>query len=154
LELALPAGERILLDTSTLGAYFDGAEDVSPVATWVIETAVHSGCNPAVVSMVTVMELLVRPLRIGARAPYAHVREFLTDFPNINSASVDLTVAQEAASVRALFRLATPDSLIVATGLVHQVGHLVTNDRRWNSRLQPLSSRIRLCYLNDHLPFP
>ncbi len=101
LERTIPVSDRILLDTSTLIAYFDGSEDVSPAATWVVEDAVRSGRNPSVVSMVTVMELLVRPLRIGARTPYMHVRDLLTHFPHITLAPIDLTIAQEAASVRA-----------------------------------------------------
>jgi predicted nucleic acid-binding protein len=136
-----------------LVAYFDGAEEVSPAATWVVEGAVQPGRNPAVISMVTVMELLVRPLRVGARAPYAHVRDFLLHFPHVTLAPVDFPTAQEAASVRSSFRLGAADALTVATGLVHQVAHLVTNDRTWRSRLQPLAGRIELCYLADHLPF-
>jgi PIN domain nuclease of toxin-antitoxin system len=153
LERALPGGDRLLLDASTLIAYFDGAEAVSPAAIWVVEAAVKSGRNPAIVSMVTVMELLVRPLRVGARAPYTHVRDFLTQFPYLTLSPIDFAMAQEAASVRASFHLGAADSLTIATGLVHQVGHLVTNDRKWRSRLQPLTGRIGLCYLTDHLPF-
>jgi predicted nucleic acid-binding protein len=35
---------------------------------------------------------------------------------------------KEAASRRATFRLSMPDALIVATGIISQVHHLVTND--------------------------
>jgi hypothetical protein len=104
--------------------------------------------------MVTVMELLVRPLRIGARAPFMHVRAFLTHYPNLFPMPIDLTIAQEAASTRASFHLSSPDALIVGTGLVAQVGHIVTNDRQWRRRFQPIADRIKVCYLSDHLPFP
>jgi len=154
LERALPDGQRIILDTSSLIAYLNGGEQVSPVAAHVIDEFVKGGRNPAVIAMVTVMEVLVRPLRLGVREPYEHLLEFLAHFPNLRPLSVDLVVAQEAASLRATHRFSTPDALIVASGLVAQVGHLVTNDQAWRTRLQPISRRIRVCYLSDHLPFP
>lgn len=154
LERALTPGERTLLDASTLLAYLDPTEHVSPAAIYVIDTLVWQGRNPAIVSPVTAMEILVRPLRRGVGEPYRHVMDFLTRFPNLIVVHMDLAVAQEAASVRAAHNLPTPDALVVATGLVHQVAHLVTNDQEWQSKLRPIANRIKVCYLNDHLPFP
>jgi predicted nucleic acid-binding protein len=97
------------------------------------------------------MEVLVRPLRAGVSAPYEHLMDFLTSFPNLRPMSVDLAVAQEAASLRAAFRLSTADALIVATGIAAQVHHLVTNDADWVRKLQPISGRIRVALLAHHL---
>ena len=63
LEAALPAGDRILLDTTALAAYLEAAEPAHPVARHVIDSFVAGGRNPAIVSTVTVMEILIRPLR-------------------------------------------------------------------------------------------
>jgi uncharacterized protein with PIN domain len=154
LERAIPEGERALIDASTLIAFFNQLEQASPVAEHVIESMVRPGRNPAAVSAVTAMEVLVRPLRRGAGEPYRHVVDFLTRFPNLVTAEVDLAVAQEAASLRATYALAAPAALVVAIGIVSQVGHLVTNDLAWKRKLQPIARRIRVCYLADHLPFP
>lgn len=154
LEAALPEGERLLLDTTSLIAYLDGGEAVSPVATHIIDAFVRSGRNEAIVSMVTVMEILVKPLRLGPRAPYQHVLDFLTRYPHLRTLVIDLPVAQEAASLRASFGLRPPDALIVASGLISQVGYLVTNDAQWSSKLRPLSGRVGICQLSSHLPFP
>lgn len=154
LEQAIPEGERTLVDASTLIAFFNGLEQASPLAEHVIESMVRPGRNPAVVSTVTAMEVLVQPLRRGVGDPYRHLVDFLTRFPNLTAAQIDLAVAQEAASLRAAYGFATPDALVIATGIVGQVGHLVTNDRQWKRKLQPISRRIRVCYLADHLPFP
>ena len=59
LERAIPPGERILLDTTCLAAYLDTTEVVHPVAGHVLDAFVASGRNPAVVAMVTVMEIIV-----------------------------------------------------------------------------------------------
>jgi predicted nucleic acid-binding protein len=130
---------------------FDRGEAISPLAMHVIDELVQPGRNPAVVSMISVMEVLVRPLRVGATGPYQHLIEFLSHFPNLRPMPVDLAVAQEAASLRAAFRLSTADALIVATGIVAQVHHLVTNDADWSRKLQPISGRIRVCHLGHHL---
>jgi predicted nucleic acid-binding protein len=152
LERAIPPGDRVLLDSTTLIAYLDGGEPVSPLATHVVDELVRPGRNRAIVSMVTVMEVLVRPLRLGPGEPYRHVLDFLTRFPNLAPLAIDLAVAQEAASLRATHRFSSPDALVIATGIVGQVGHLVTNDRDWPSKLRPLAGRVAVCFLGSHLP--
>lgn len=133
-------------------AYLDGSEPTSPAAVHVIDTLVRSGRNAAVVSMVTAMEILIRPLR-GSRTDYLHAVDFLTHHPNLRAQPIDLAIAQEAASVRASFKLSAPDALIVATGLLCQVGHVVTNDERWRSVLKPIQRRINVVCFTNHLPW-
>jgi len=153
LEQALPTGGRILLDSSTLIAYLDGGEHVSPVATHVVEELVRPGRNPSLVAMVTVMELRVKPRQNEAQG-YQDLLDFLTNSPHLSAVNVDLPVARDAAMFRAVFNLATPDALIVATARTQQAGYLGTNDARWKSRLKAIQSRAKVCYLADHLPWP
>ena len=150
---AIASGERLLLDTSVLAAFFDDTEDAHPVAAYIVDDLVKSARNPAVVSIITVMELLVRPMR---KAPPAHhtVLAFLRSHPNLDCVPVDLQVAQEAAHLRAARRFSPPDALVVGTGLATQVRHLVTNDRAWQSKLASMSGRIAVVRAGDHLPFP
>ena len=152
-EAALPEGNRILLDTTALAAYFDSSEATHPLARHLLAAFVASGRNSAVISMITVMEILVRPLR---SSPPGHhtVLAFLRNHPNLEVVPVDLQVAQDASFLRAAHRLSPPDALVVGTGLATQVGHLVTNDRKWATRLAAMSERIRVVTLSDHLPFP
>ncbi len=150
---AIAEGDRLLLDTTVLAAFFDRSDTTHPVAAHILKELVASGRNPAVVSMVTVMEILVRPMR--ATPPGHHtVLGFLRTYPNLTCVPVDLQVAQEAAHVRAAKRLALPDALIVATGLATQVHHLVTNDHDWSPKLKSISARISVVRTSSHLPFP
>lgn len=141
-------GERLLLDSSVLAAYLDGGERTSALAIELLDELVASGRNPAIVSMVSVLETLIRPLR---RLPAAHatVLAFYRDFPNLVAAPVDLDVAAEAANLRVAFGLAAPDALIAATGLAAGVALLVTNDRAWAGRLAPLRDRAGVIVLGD-----
>jgi Predicted nucleic acid-binding protein, contains PIN domain len=146
-------GDRLLLDTSLLAAYLDDTETTHPVARHVLDELVKSGRNPAVVSMITVMEILVRPLR---RTPPGHhtILAFLRTHPYLTCVPVDLQVAQEAAHLRAAKRFSAPDALVVGTGIATQVRHLVTNDRNWLTKLADMSPRISVIRTGDHLPFP
>lgn len=153
LERAVPQGERILLDTSSLISYLGAGDAATPVVKHVIDDWVRSGRNSAIVSMLTVMEVLVRPLGVGPGEEYDHVMDFLQRFPNLKGQPVDLVVAQEAASLRAQHKFSPPDALVIGTGLVAQVGHLVTNDKEWKKKLAGVPERVRVCYLEDHLPF-
>lgn len=150
LEQALPAGDRLLLDTTTLAAYLDATEATHDLASHVIDVLVGTGRNPAIVSMITVMEILVRPLRATPRGHHT-VMAFIRGRPNLTAVPVDLQVAQDAASLRAAQRFSPPDALIVGTAFAAQVGHLVTNDRDWARKLAGSESRIRVCTLSDHL---
>jgi predicted nucleic acid-binding protein len=151
LEQTIREGDSLLLDTTSLIAFLDGGELVSPLATHVVNGLIFPGRNAAIVSMVSVAEVLVRPQRSGSFEPYHHLLDFLTRFPNLRPLPVDLPVAQEAPSLRATYRLSMADALIVATGIVAQVHHLVTNDVDWQRKLQPISGRIRVCLLSQHL---
>jgi predicted nucleic acid-binding protein len=152
LERALPAGDRLLLDTTTLAAYFDATEATHPVARHVIDELVASGRNPAIVSMITVMEILVRPLR--ASPPGHHtVLAFLGHVPNLEAVPLSVEMAQEAASLRAVQRFSPPDALVIGTGIACQVARLVTNDGDWPRKLAEYADRIGVCMLRDYLPF-
>ena len=152
LTSAIPEGDRILLDTTAIAAYLDQSEATHPVTRHILDDLVATGRNPAVISMITVMELLVRPLR--ASPPGHHtLLAFLRNHPNLSAVPVDIQVAQDAAFLRAASSLSPPDALVVGTGLAAQVGHLVTNDRKWATKLASLSDRIRVVTLAQHLPF-
>jgi predicted nucleic acid-binding protein len=150
---AIAEGDRVLLDTTVLAAYLDATDATHPAARHILDDLVATGRNLAVVSMVTVMEILVRPMRT---TPPGHhtVLAFLRTHPNLTCVPVDLQVAQEAAHLRADKKLAPPDALIVGTALATQVRHLVTNDHNWSRKLATMSSRIAVVQTSSHLPFP
>ena len=100
--------------------------------------------------MVTMMEILVRPFR---SSPPGHrtVLSFVRHHPNLEAVPTDLQMAQEAASLRAGYRMRPPDALIVGTAIACQVGLLVTNDHAWSARLAPLEARIGVITLSEYV---
>jgi predicted nucleic acid-binding protein len=143
-------GHRILLDSSSLIAYLNRAEETHAVAAFLIDDLVRNGHDPAVISPVSAMEILVVPLRQGP-AHAVTVHDFIQNWPNLSLIDIDLRVAQEAASLRAMHGFRTPDALVIATGLIAQVGHLVTNDRSWRVKLAPIKNRVAVTMLTDYL---
>jgi predicted nucleic acid-binding protein len=151
-EKRIQPGERVLIDTSVLIAYFGkpDADETHGLTAILIDDFVMSGRNEAVVSAVTVMELLVRPLKASPRAA-AHVHDFLTHTANLRVLAADLHVAQEAANLRATYNFRAPDALVAGSGIVAQVAHLVTNDKDWQAKLAPLKARIMVTYLRNYV---
>jgi predicted nucleic acid-binding protein len=152
LEQRIQPGDRVLIDTSVLIAYFGkpDADETHPLGTMLIDEFVMSGRNEAVVSPVTAMELLVRPLKAGPRTA-VHVHDFLTQTAHLRLLPTDLHVAQEAATLRATYNFRAADALVAGTGIVAQVAHLVTNDKDWQKKLAPLKARTQVTYLRNYL---
>jgi len=140
----------VLIDTSVLIAYFEPSDRTHAVAVLLVDDFVKNGRNAALVSPVTAMELLVRPLRVAPQGAL-HVHDFLVHTPNLTLLSIDLHVAQEAASLRAAHNFKAPDALVIATGIVSQVGHLITNDAEWHKKLVPINSRIQVAELGNYV---
>jgi hypothetical protein len=134
-------------------AYLNGNERSSSVATFVFDECVKPGRNEAYVSMVTVMEVLVQPLRRGP-GPFRTVLNFLTRFSHLTPLEIDVGVAHQAANLRAFGGFKPSDALTIASGFMAGVGHLVTNDDRWLKLANFPDQRISICYLERHLPFP
>ena len=145
---AIAPGEQLLLDTSALIAYLKGDETASPAATTILDGMVLTGRNPAIVSAISVSELLVRPITAGTRAA-ATVRTFLVGFPGISIRSCDFLVAAEAAHIRAKTPATTPDALIAATATLTSCPWLVTNDRTLRDHLRDLDWQTRVLLLSD-----
>jgi predicted nucleic acid-binding protein len=79
-------------------------------------------------SFVTLVEVLVQPLRNG-RVDIAHAyRDILLRSPALRAVPLDKQVAEEAARLRAVHSLRTPDAIQVATAVQSGASHFLTND--------------------------
>jgi predicted nucleic acid-binding protein len=149
LERDIPRDSRIVVDTSAAIAYLHGGERASPAASWVFDGCVATGRNPAVMSALTVGELLVGPSRAGAAA-MATMEGFFRFFVELRIAALDGATARTTARVRASTGLALPDAAVVATALEHDAAIIVTNDARWQGALRASSIPVAVCLLGDY----
>lgn len=148
LETAIPAAAWLLLDSSVLIAHIEGGEDVSPVATTIIDGFLRDERNDGVISTVTVSEVLVRPHRFGRARD---IGMGLLDMPGLTLRSVDFLVAAEAARMRAESSLRLPDAIVLATGILAGATCFVTNDRRLAAAAAALAPSLQVCLLSDHI---
>lgn len=88
-------------------------------------------------SVVTEIELLVRPLRDGTWEDVERVRALL-DAQGISVVALDREIAQAAAGIRAKSGLRLPDAAIVATALVTGCDVIVGNDARCAKRVKEI----------------
>ena len=151
LERSLPAGERFVADSSTLLAYLNGNEPASPVAALVMDEFVRSGRNRALISAITVTEVLVRPMQTSPSVTLT-AEDFLSFFPNLSTHPLDHATAREAARIRAASGLKTPDAVVLATAVVAGVRIVVANDDRWATAIAKATPGLTLCRLEAHLP--
>jgi predicted nucleic acid-binding protein len=117
------------IDTSIFIYHFEGRTELAHIASAVINE-LETGTLTGVTSIITVAELLVRPLQLRNSSIAAAYQATLESLPGLELAIVDRQVALRAARVRADHGLHVADAIHVATSLVHGATAFLTNDRR------------------------
>lgn len=128
-RLGLPAErERIGLDTN-LFIYF--IENPPRYGSWCssLFDLIERGHNPAVTSIVTMLELLVQPYRDQKEELAQKIFALVSSYPGIEWVPVTMNVADRAAELRGRYRLSTPDAIQLATAIGHKATRFYGNDR-------------------------
>jgi predicted nucleic acid-binding protein len=87
----------------------------------------EEGRTYGVASVITLVELLVKPKREGKREVARDYLELLSTYPNLTIVTIDLKVADLAAELRAKYGIRTPDALQLAAALQAGAGGFITN---------------------------
>jgi predicted nucleic acid-binding protein len=123
---ALPSGSTVLLDTNILIYHLEGLEPYATLTRALIERLAEAEIG-AVISALTVAELLAGPYRDGDLGRVETARQFVEQLPGAQLAELGLAVADRAAWLRG-HGLRMPDAVILATGIVHGADRTLTND--------------------------
>lgn len=89
----------------------------------------ESGRRKGTSSVVTLLEVMVKPLREGRRSLADEYREILTTSRAIELVGVDQAVAESAARIRSDYNFKVPDSIQLASALRAGASAFLTNDR-------------------------
>jgi predicted nucleic acid-binding protein len=89
---------------------------------------VSAGQVTVVTSELTLLEVLVRPLKVGDATTATLFRTVLKHTPDVQMLPITQSVLEEAAQLRATLGLKTPDAIHVATALLNGSMLFVTND--------------------------
>jgi predicted nucleic acid-binding protein len=130
----IPEGVTVTIDTAPLIYYFEGHPKFSERYAPLFE-AIEAGRNDAVVSTITLAEVLCGPFSTGKETLATRYRRALTDSPGWRTQTVTDEIAELAARFKARYRLKLPDALQLATTLATGSHALVTHDRDF-SRVQ------------------
>lgn len=118
---------RIGLDTSIFIFQVEAnpkyRELVHPIFEWL-----QGPRGQAVTSTVTMLEILVRPYRLGDLDGVNSFYALLSTFPHLEWVQLSLEIADHAARLRAEHNWRTPDAIQVATTLSREATGFISND--------------------------
>ena len=126
--LALPASGTVYLAAN---GFIYSIERIDPYRALldILWQTVSTGQITVVTSELTLLAVLVRPLKVGDAPTATLFRTVLRPTPDVQMVPITQTVLEEAANLRATLGLRTPDALHLATALLNGCALLVTNDR-------------------------
>ena len=90
--------------------------------------AAERGDFRVVTSYVTLIEVLVHPLRQGRPELAEEYRDILLQSPALTAVALDEGIAEESARLRALHNIRTPDAIQLATAIRSGASWFLTND--------------------------
>ncbi len=121
-------GKTVGLDTAPLIYYIEDHPTYAELLAPFFE-AVRSGETRIVTSTVTLLEVLVQPLKHGDESLAHAYNDILLSSPHIFTVPVTPATAQTAAELRAAGKLKTPDAIHLATAINHRADAFLTGDR-------------------------
>ena len=136
-------GKTVALDTSPFIFFIEKQATYADVLRPFFQ-AVDRGESRILTSAVTLLEVLVHPIRHGDEALAHQYNDILLTSNNISTIPVTPNTAQTAAELRAEHGLKTPDAIQLATALDHNAAAFLTNDRDF-----PQIDRIEILKLRD-----
>ena len=122
-------GSVVGLDTTPFIYYTEEHPIYLKIVDPVFEAIVH-GELFAVTSIVTLLEVLVHPIRLGNSKRAQKYRDLLFDTEGVKTVLLSQEIAEEAARLRAFQSIHVADSIQMATALKEGASFFLTNDKR------------------------
>jgi predicted nucleic acid-binding protein len=123
----LPATGAIFVDTNTVIYYVEKIEPYRS-ASAPLWDALNAGTQEVLTSDLTLLEVLVKPLRAGDVPLATLYRNLLLGTIGLTSLPIDRNTLEAAAALRAAVGLKTPDAIHAATALLAKATLFLTND--------------------------
>ncbi|MBI5708830.1 MAG: type II toxin-antitoxin system VapC family toxin [Candidatus Eisenbacteria bacterium] len=120
---------RIHLDTNVLIYYLQDEPPYGALVRPVFER-IASGSLSGMTSFITLLEILVKPLRDGRADLVRQYADVLLNAQHLMLQPVERTIAETGAEIRAKYNVRTPDAIQLATAVRGGAQAFLTNDRR------------------------
>jgi predicted nucleic acid-binding protein len=95
--------------------------------------AIERGEFEVVTSIITLLEVLVHPIRDGNTDLAQEYRTLLFDTEGLSTNNINQEIAEEASRLRAFNNIRTPDSIQIATAILGGASYFLTNDVHFQS---------------------
>jgi predicted nucleic acid-binding protein len=128
LAAALRQHERIGVDTPIFIYHIEGTTHLAGLAGVALDE-LAGGAFTGVTSVLTLMEIAVKPLQMGRPDVAEEYEILLANYPNLVVAAIDRPTVRRAAELRAEYRLRPADALQVAACLEEGATAFLSNDR-------------------------
>ena len=129
-------GKKILIDTNIIIYLTDMIQPYEPLSRLIFEM-IEMGDATAVLSIVSVAEVMQGPLKKGLYQVARDVKNYLLNFPNISCQEITRDVLDRIGKNNLINwpGLRTTDSLIIASGLANDAELFVSNDTHFKKAI-------------------
>jgi len=139
------SGRKICIDTAPIIYFIEHNSKYHDIISPVF-TEIDSGKIAAITSTITLLEVLVHPLRTGNEALACKYRDILLSSVGLTTFEISHEVSERAARLRAQYAIRTPDAIQIAVGLLYGASYFLSNDPSLGK-----ISEIKVLILNDYL---
>ena len=129
-------GHKVLIDSNIIIYLTDSVQPYAPLSKALFEI-VEAGDAKAVVSILSISEVMQGPIKKNDYTMAMEVKDYLTNFPNCYSQEITTGVLEIVGNDERVNwnGLRTVDSLIVASGIINGVDLFISNDRHFKKSL-------------------
>lgn len=138
-------GEKICIDTAPIIYFIEHQETYRNIIRPVF-SEIDSRNIEAIASTITLLEVLVHPLRTGDETLAKKYRDILLSSDGLTTFEISYEVSEMASKLRAKYSVRTPDAIQIAVGFLYGATHFLTND----PNLKKVSD-IKVLVLDDYL---
>lgn len=142
IQQALAGLSRVLLDTAPVIYHVQGAAAYQPLMDYAFQQA-GAGAVVLCTTPITLAECLVKPFQLADVKLIAAFRDLLTNGAETQFVGIDQT-AEQAAELRARYKLQLSDAFQVAAALKHHCDGLLTNDAAFKA-----VQEVKILFLDD-----
>ncbi len=121
--------KKVFLDTAPLIYYIEENKQYSPILNKLFSDN-SKGEFQFQTSVITLLEVLVLPIRMNEIQLVEQYQSILCNSPSITIFDLNIEIAKKAAEFRAKYGLKTPDSIQLATSAFASADYFLTNDIR------------------------
>ena len=120
-------GLRVCIDTAPIIYFIEKNQRYLTVVRPVF-AEIDAGRIEAITSTVTLLEVLVQPIRANNRSLAEKYREILLSSENLTTFEILHEVSEMSSEIRAKYSIKTPDAIQVAVSILYGANKFITND--------------------------